>query len=84
MASTSPQGPAKTYTVWSVIAVLFFMPTALAAIFQSGKAYAANQAQQWELAHAASAKARFYQNITAVVFIVLFLLGMFGQCSYNP
>ena len=67
-------GPAKTFTFWSVVAVLFFAPTALAAVFQSGKTYAANQAGDYAQAREASRAARKWQNITAVVFILLFLI----------
>ncbi|MDQ1247104.1 MAG: Interferon-induced transrane protein [Actinomycetota bacterium] len=66
--------PAKTHTFWSVVAILFFAPTAVAAVFQSGKTYAANQAGDYAQAHLSSRAARKWQNITALVFIVVFIL----------
>ncbi len=80
---STPGGPAKTYTFWSVIATFFFWPTGLAAVFQSGKTYAANQAQQWDLAQAASKEVRKWQNITGGIFIVLFLLSILLQLAIN-
>lgn len=67
---------AKTRTLWSVIAAVFFFPTGLAAVFQSGKTYAANLAGDHEGAHAAEAAARKWQNISGLCFIVLFILNL--------
>lgn len=75
-SGTPAPGPAKTYTFWSVVAVFFFAPTALAAVFQSGKTYAANQSGDYAQAHEASRAVRKWQNITALVFIVLFILNL--------
>ena len=68
--------PAKTYTLWSVVAVLFFAPTALVAVFQSGKTFAANRVGDYALAHEASRAVRKWQNITALIFIALFVLNL--------
>lgn len=68
--------PARTRTLWSVIAALFFFPTGLAAVFQSGKTYAANLAGDQAGAQDASAAARKWQNISALCFIVLFILNL--------
>ncbi len=68
--------PAKTRTLWSVIAAVFFFPTGLAAVFQSGKTYAANLAGDHPGAHDAAAAARKWQNISAICFIGLFILNL--------
>ncbi len=73
---TSPD-PANTRTLWSVIAAIFFFPTGLAAVFQSGKTYAANRAGDQAGAQTAAAAARKWQNISAICFIALFLLNLF-------
>ncbi len=75
--------PAKTYTVWSVIATLFFWPTGLVCVFQSGKTYAANQSEQWGLAHTASQQVRRWQNITGVIFVVILVLAMVSQATFS-
>ncbi|MEZ5158094.1 MAG: CD225/dispanin family protein [Candidatus Nanopelagicales bacterium] len=77
------RGPAKTYTVWSVIATLFFWPTGLVCVFQSGKTYAANQCEQWGLAHTASQQVRKWQNITAVIFVAILVVAMASQATFS-
>lgn len=69
-------GPAKTRTVWSVIAAIFFFPTGLAAVFQSGKTYAANLAGDYETAQIAAAAVRKWQNISALCFVAFFILNL--------
>lgn len=68
-------GPAKTLTTWSVIAAIFF-PTGLAAVFQSGKTYAANQTGDDASARSAAAAVRKWQNISAICFVVVFILNL--------
>ena len=68
-------GPAKTLTTWSVIAAIFF-PTGLAALFQSGKPYAANQTGDYARARSAAAAVRKWQNISAICFVVVFILNL--------
>lgn len=74
--ATSGGTPAKTYTAWSVIAVFFFLPTALAALFQSGKTYSANLLGDYALAEQSSKAVRRWLNITGAIFIVLLVLNV--------
>lgn len=79
----SANGPAKTHTFWSVIATLFFWPTGVVSVFQSGKTFAANQAQQWDLAQEASRQVRKWQNITGGIVIVLIVLTIVSQMTFS-
>ena len=85
VANPSPviSGPAKTYTLWSVIATLFFWPTGLVCIFQSSKTYAANQCEKWDLAHIASKQVRKWQNITGAIFVVILVLSLLSQATFS-
>ncbi len=75
MSNTTPT-TAKTRTLWSVIAAVLLFPTGLAAVFQSGKTYAANLIGDDARAHTAAAAARKWQNISALCFIALFILNL--------
>lgn len=66
---TTAQGPAKTRTVWSIIACLFFFPTGAAALFQSGKVHAANQAGRYDLSAEANKQVKTWQNVTGLIII---------------
>ncbi len=83
MSQTIPV-PEKPRTLWSVIAAVFFFPTGLAAVFQSGKTYASNLAGDHASAHDAASAARKWQNISAICFIALFILNLvFGGIWNN-
>ena len=61
--------------------MLFFAPTALAALFQSGKTYAANQVGDYALAQSSARAVRKWLNITGLIFIALLVLNVIARVA---